>query len=115
MGAGIERVVGTGARDELTGTADADNLLGRGGDDRLAGGLGADTYAGGAGNLIGQDASGIVSGGAGNPTARGDAVTQVADRAVISDAGQIAPGTGIAGGVGGGTPVAPIVSTAGGG
>ena len=50
VGAGIEQVVGTGARDELTGSAGADTLRGRDGDDRLAGGTGSDTLTGGAGN-----------------------------------------------------------------
>ncbi|CAA9506490.1 MAG: Cytochrome P450 superfamily protein, partial [uncultured Solirubrobacteraceae bacterium] len=84
-----------------------------GGGNVVSGGAG-NVVSGGAGNLIGQDGAGVVSGGAGNLVAKGDAVTQIGDRSVITSAGQLAPGTALAAGIGAGTPTSPIVSGGGG-
>jgi hypothetical protein len=81
-----------------------------GGAGNLIGQDGAGIVAGGAGNLIGQDGAGVVAGGAGNFLARGDTVTQIADRSVITSSGQLAAGTAVAAGIGAGTPTSPIIS-----
>ena len=66
----IERIRGTGFRDQLTGDANANRLRGDDGDDSLVGNAGADSLEGGNGNDVldgGADAD-SVSGGAGDDT-----------------------------------------------
>ena len=66
----VERIRGSGFRDNLTGDANANRLRGDGGDDTLVGNAGADTLDGGSGNdvLDGGSSADSVSGGDGDDT-----------------------------------------------
>ena len=67
-GAGSDRLIGGGLRDDLEGGRDADKINGAGGRDVLLGNAGSDTIGGGAGDdlLSGNTGDDLLNGGDGN-------------------------------------------------